>query len=75
MDRAHAPDEWFAVDRNYSARREKLLECFDGARVIRVTEDGSENDAVGDVKVCVAGRQAFEIASAGACAADHARHR
>ena len=74
VDCAHAPDEGFAVDGDYSARGEKLLECFHGASVISVAEYGSENDAVGDVKVGVACRETFEIAGAGACAANHAGH-
>ena len=75
VDGAHAPDEGFAVDWDDSACGEKLLECFHGARVIRMAEDWSENDAVGDVKVCVTGRQAIEIASAGALTTDNTRHR
>src|SRR6185295_17801818 len=74
VDRAHAPDEGFAVDWDDSARGEKLLEGFHGAGVIRMSEHRSEHNAVGDVKVCVTGRQAFEIAGAGACAAYHAGH-
>ena len=75
MDCSHAPDEWLAVDWYDSACGEKLLQCFHGAGVIRVAEDGGKNDAVGDVKVCVTGREAFEIAGAGTRAANYTRHR
>ena len=75
VDRSHAPDQWFAVDWDDSASREKLLECFHSAGVIRVAEHGRKNDAVGDVKVCITCRQAFKIAGAGARSANHARHR
>ena len=53
---AHAPDEWFAVDRDYTAVGEELLQRFGSARVIRMTKDGQQHDAVGDIKVCVARR-------------------
>ena len=74
MDRAHAPDQWFAIDRYHSTTREELLQGFHRASVIRVTEHGSEHDVVGDVKVCVAGGQTFEVASVGARTANDAWH-
>ena len=39
------------------------MKCLNSARVICMAEHRSKHDTVGDVKVCVAGRQAFEIAS------------
>ena len=75
MDRAHAPDEWLTIDRNYTAVRKQTLESFDRSTVIGVTEDREKYDAVGNVKVCVAGRQSIEISSTGACSTDSAGHR
>ena len=58
---AHTPDEWFAVDWDHAASGEEALEGFGGARVVRVTKDGKQHHAVGDIKVCVAGGQALEV--------------
>ena len=75
VDRAHAPDEWLAVDRNYAAVWKQTLESFHCASIIRVTEDWKKYDAVGNVKVCVAGRQSIEVSRARAASTDSAGHR
>src|SRR4029079_4518934 len=75
VDRSHAPNQRFAIDRHNLSSRKKFLQCFDSALVVGVTEYRRQNDLVGNVKVCVAGRQAIEIASAGARAANNTRHR
>ena len=75
MDRAHAPDQWFAIDRYHSTTGEELLQGFHRASVIRVTEHGSEHDVVGDVEVGVARRQAVGVSGAGAHAANDTGHR
>ena len=72
---SHAPDERFAVDRDHLASGKDFLKRFDHGSVVGVTEHGRQYDLVGDVKVCIAGRQAIEVASAGACATDNAGHR
>ena len=75
VDGAHAPDKWLAVNRHYLASGEESLQGVDCAVGISVAEDRSKHDAISDVEVCLAGRQAFEVARVGAAAADNARHR
>jgi len=75
VDRAHAPDEWLAVDRHYLSGWEESLKRVDCTFVVCVAKDGSEHDAVGDIEVCVARRQTFEVAGSGAAAADRSGHR
>src|ERR1044072_343758 len=75
VDRPHAPNQRFAIDRYCLTSRKKFLKRFDGASVVGVTEYRRENDVVGDVKVCVAGRQTIQISSAGARTANDTRHR
>ncbi len=55
VDRAHAPDERFGVDGDNAAVGEKLLQNLERAGVVRVAEDGDEDDAVGDQEVGVTG--------------------
>jgi len=74
VDCAHSPHEWFAVDRNHASIPEDCLEGFGGASVVCVTEYREKYDAVCNVKVCVARRQALEIAVAGARATNYAWH-
>ena len=74
MDGSHAPDQWLAVDGNYSAILKELLQGLDRADVIRVTKHGKKHDVVGDVEICVTGRQSIEFSSAGARAADNTWH-
>ena len=52
------PDEICRVDRDNTARRECFCQNVDRCVVIRVVEDGGEDDRVADVKIRVAGRQA-----------------
>src|SRR5829696_5853315 len=74
MDRSHSPNQRLAVDRNHSTSTKKVLENLHRASVIRVTEHGKKHHVVCDVEVCVTGRQAIEVSSAGARAADDTRH-
>src|SRR5215208_7357752 len=75
VDGSHAPDQRLAVDRNHSTSAKKVLENLHGASVIRVTEHREKHDVVCDVEVSVTGRQAIEVSSAGARAADDTGHR
>src|SRR5215212_10727478 len=75
MDRSHSPNQRLAIDRYHSAIAEELLQGFDRPSVIRVTEHGKKHDVVCDVEVCVTGRQAIKVSSAGARAADDTGHR
>ena|ERR671927_549334 len=75
VDGAHAPDKWFAIDRHYLTSREESLKRVDSTLIVCVTKHRREHDVVGDVKVCIACRQTFEIAGRGAAAADNSRHR
>ena len=74
VDGAHAPDEWFAVDRHYLTSGKESLKRVHCTFVICVTKDRSEHDAIRNVEVCIAGRQTFEIATAGAAPADRSGH-
>ena len=40
MDRSHAPDQRFAINRDHSAIGKDLLQGLDSADVIHVTEHG-----------------------------------
>ncbi len=75
VDRAHAPDEWLTVDGCYLASREESLQGVDSTLVVCMTKHRGEHDVVGDVEVCVAGRQTFEIAGCGAASANNSGHR
>ena len=61
MDRAHAPDKWFAVDRDYFSSGEKVLQCVDSSLIVGVTKDRCQDDVIGDVEICVARRQALTL--------------
>src|ERR1051325_8656918 len=74
MDRSHAPDQRFAIDRYHSATGEDLLEGLDRASIIIMPEHGKKHDVVSDVEVCVTGRQPIELASAGGRTADNTGH-
>ena len=75
MDRAHAPNKWFAVNWNYSPIGKDALECFDRSLIILVTKNGSQDHVIGDIKIDVARGQPIEIACVGAGSAYDARHR
>lgn len=75
VDRAHAPDKWFAIDRYYLSRGEESLQRVDCTFVIGVTKDRSQHDIVRDIEVCITRRQTFEIARARAASTDSSGHR
>ena len=62
VDRAHAPNEWFAVDRDHASIGKHALKCFNRARIIRVPKHGSEHDVVGDVEIGVTRRKPIDCA-------------
>ena len=74
VDGSHAPDEWLAIDRDYTAVRKNLLHSFKCAAVVAMAEHGKKNDVVCDVEVCVTGGQTIQYSRGGACAADGAGH-
>jgi len=55
---AQAPDEISGIDRDYFAGREELRQRVKGDAIVGTIEDRGEHDAVGDVKVGVAGGEA-----------------
>jgi hypothetical protein len=53
MNGSHAPHERFAVDPYNSAIGKDALQCVYRALIVCMTEDRSEHDIIGDVKVSV----------------------
>ena len=64
---AESPNEVARINRDYFARGEQRGQCVERDAVVGIVEDRREHDAVGDVEICVACRQAslFEDDCAG----------
>src|SRR6266511_2605119 len=75
MNRAHAPDERLAVDWDDLPIGKDFLQSFQRARVVGVAEDRGQHHAIGDVEICVTGRQPIKVTNAGACAGYDSGHR
>src|ERR1051325_7112545 len=56
VNRAHAPHQRLAINWDHAARRKTFLQSLNRALIGGVTEHWCKHDAVGDIKVRVAGR-------------------
>ena len=69
VNRTEAPDQLAAIDRDDLPRGEELLQHGHGPLVVHVFENGKQDDAIADVEIRVARREALAVPH------DLARHR